>query len=260
MPVLLIIGGLVLVYVLRQQAGTPALVQQQQAAQFSQQFQAIGTPQPIAVNSTDQAVTGGLATAAKMDPEPITRGILSLATSISSVFTAAHEAALKKEASTLNNVNPTFLNEVVQTMAALNRGEISEGQAVGYLQQAQADYYTTVEGIIRGRWPYQGSQFPEPTWADSYENRGGPFGSSSKNPDSHAPDPCNAACVLGHYQVERAVVGLTKIIQAGGGSMTIEAFPTNGLIKGTPAVIVGYSRPGNTASIAVQNLFQRLGL
>lgn len=178
----------------------------------------------------------------KAEAVPIIGIVASIGSQIASAFTQAHVAAMKKEAGTINAALPNFIKQVQQVMDALEQNALTEADAIAYLQQAQDDYYTTVSGIIHGQWQYQGSEFPEPTWADSYKSRSGPFGSSSKNPDSHAPDPCNAACVLGHYMVERTVVGLTKIIKAGGGTMVIESFPNNGMIQGTPAVQISYQR------------------
>lgn len=213
----------------------------------------------LGIDATDSEVTMGLTDTAKATASvPIVGQLAGIAAQISGLFTAGHAAAVSKEATTLNNANPAFLNEVQQTVTALNQGAITPAQAIAYLQQAQSDWYTSVGPIIKGRWPYAGSQFPEPTWADSYGSRSGPYGSSDPNPDSHAPNPCDASCVLGHYFVERTVVGMTKIINAGGGSMSIEAFPNNGAIRGTPAVSITYTRPSSASPTS--GLLQSLGL
>ncbi len=210
---------------------------------------------PISTNTTDAQITSGIGTALKHDPDPtgISQSVLGVADQISGLFTQAHQAALAKEANTLNNATPTFITQVEQVVTALNQGGITETEAISYLQQAQSIYYETVSTIIRGRWVYAGSQFPEPTWSDSYQNRSGPFGSKNPNPDSHAPDPCNAACVVGHYFIERTVVGLTRIIKAGGGTITIEASPQNGQIRGTPSVTITYVRYSTAANTSLQH-------
>ena len=175
---------------------------------------------------------------------PVVGPILSqLASSIENIFGSAHAAAVQNEAAELNTANPTFMTNVQAIVAALNADQLSPSDALTLLQQQETQWYSAVSSIEKGRWTYVGSQYPEPTYADSYANRSGPYGSSSANPDSHAPSTCNASCVLGHYFVERTIVGLTKVINAGGGSVTVETFPANGAIKGTPAFVLTYKVP-----------------
>lgn len=158
---------------------------------------------------------------ASKDPEPISRAILSGIATIAGLFGAAHAAAMKKEAQTLSAAVPQWRELTFQTVQAYNSGQIDANQAIDYINQAMDVWRTQVAPIKRGNWPYRGSQLPEPTFADSYADRSGPFGSSNKNPDSHAPDPCNGACVLTHYMVEREAL-LLKQAFASGQSVTIE--------------------------------------
>jgi len=254
-PGIIIGGAVIALFLSRARSGNSSGVASNLAS-----VEAAGIPRSIGLNTTDQQVTGGLVKAAAVDPEPITKSILAGAAKISGFFTAAHQRAVAKEAATLNNANPIFLNSVQQVVDGLNAGVLDSGTASNYLDQARDNYYATVQSIIKGHWPYQGSEFPEPTWADSYEHRTGPFGSHDSNPDSHAPDPCNAACVLAHYLVERTVYGLKKVIAAGGGQVVVEPFPNNGVIKGTPLVVFSYNRATGGLGPTLAGLFQRLGL
>jgi hypothetical protein len=146
---------------------------------------------------------------------PVVGGIVS---SIVGIFGAAHAQAVKVEAQTLSSAAPqwrSLLNSIVTTY---NTGQIDATEASSYVDQAVQIWNTQVQPIKRGDWPYLGSQLPEPTYADSYQNRSGPYGSSNRNPDSHAPDPCNGACVLGHYLVGREALLLKRAFAAGGNS------------------------------------------
>lgn len=244
LPVILIGGGLVALYFLRQpaaaSAGTPDQLFQQE------RFQAIGTPPALTPNTTDAQITGGLAAAAAHDPEPISKGVLTIATKISSFFTQHHQDAMKREGITLNNATPSFLQGVQYVFDGLNQGAISQSQAVEYLKQLQADYESTTSSVRRDN----GQCIP----GCSYD--GHSYGSTHC---CNSGSQCNAACCIRCGLVVPAVKNLTALIAAGGGRYTVAPFPTNGYIKGTPAVTFTYMPP-NSGSVAVQGLFARLGL
>lgn len=242
MLLVLVVGGLAALYLLSR----PPAVQPAGQTAFRGFPQAIGTPQALNPNTTDQQITGGLTAAANHDPEPISRGILTLGAEIAGVFTQAHQAAMKREGATLNAATPTFIKELQYTFDALNQGAISEGQALDYLRQAQADYELTTQGVRHDN----GQCVP----GCAYDGRS--YGATHC---CSTGSSCNAACCIRCGLVVPAVENLSAIVKAGGGRYTIAPFPTNGYIQGTPAVSFSYLRMG-AGSMLLHDLFSRLGL
>lgn len=157
---------------------------------------------------------------------------------IVSLFTGDHAAAVAKEASTLNNAIPTFVNEVKTVMTAVNAGQITPTQAVGYLQQAQSIYYTTVAGIIKKGGPCV------PSCAIGTESSAGqPAGWISTEPECcNTSGTCNASCCIGCYLVEPTITALTTLINSDeAGSYTIPSAQQNGKINGSPLVPITYT-------------------
>ena len=150
---------------------------------------------------------------------------------IGGLFTKHHAEAVAKEGQTLNLNTPNFLNAVVDTMNALNGGQISESDAMSRLDAAQSTYYSSVSGIIKK----SGQCKPD---AADHGDRLHTDGMST----------CNAACSIGCRIIEPAIYNIKKLIQAGGGSYTVPETPNNGAIAGTPSFTVSYSR-GSTGGV-----------
>jgi len=171
-------------------------------------------------------------------------GIAVLATVVG-MIAQHHQIALANEGKVLNTTDPNALAAFVLVVQAVINGEITSiAEAQMYTQQIVADWYGQVKSIQRGMWTYQGEQFPEPSYADSYASRTGPYGSSSTNTDSHAPDPCNAACVVGHYFIERGAfvtLAAAKDILAGNHNIsTFPVLPPHDTQSGVPQIQVMY--------------------
>lgn len=192
----------------------------------------------MSATSTAEIIgTQTLAKASQLDPEPISKSILGIAAQVVGLFSAAHQAALAREASTLNNATPTFIQEVQAAMSALSDGAISQSQAIAYLQQAQSDYYATVGGIIK-----KGGPCVAKCVIGAQSNIGKPEGWISTEPICcNNSGTCNAACCIGCYLIEPTVAALTEIIKEGTGTYTIPSSQSNGAIKGTPLVTITYS-------------------
>lgn len=152
---------------------------------------------------------------------------------IVSLFTASHAQAVAQEGQTMNQATPNFLNTVQQIMSALNAGQISPTAAISALQSAQSAYYSAVASIIHKG----GACTPAPHGLALT----GCCNSSST---------CNAACCVGCCVIEPAVLNITEIIQAGGGSWTIPSTQNNGAIAGTPSVTVSYNGSQGTGGIS----------
>ncbi len=162
---------------------------------------------------------------------PVVGPILSqLAGTVIGIFGASHSAAVAQEASTLNTASPAFLSQCQAIMAAAENDQITSTQAITYLQQAQATYYSTVAGIIHG------AHSCTPTCAYT-------GGSSQPVHYCSTSGSCNAACAIACILIEPTVRALTAILKAGAGSYTTPPTPNNGAIQGTPAVQFNYSAP-----------------
>lgn len=189
------------------------------------------------VDPTDSEVTQGLATASKATSAiPIVGQLTGLATSIASLFTASHQAAVAKEASTLNNAQPNFLTDVTQTMTALNQGAITPAQAMAYLQDAQDDYYATVSAIIKKGGPCRPP-------SDTSDPKGTTYCNIREEDwaDCATAGPCNASCAIGCGMIEPTVSELTAMIQKGGGTFVVPPSLQNGAIQGTPSITITYT-------------------
>jgi hypothetical protein len=170
---------------------------------------------------------------------------IGIVSTVIGMISQHHAIALANEGKVLNTTDPNAFAAFVLVIQAVINGEISTAEeAQTYLTTIVNDWYGQVSGIIRGKWSYVGSQFPEPTYADSYASRTGPYGSSSTNPDSHAPDTCNAACVIGHYFIERgAMIALAAVKDILSGNHNIATFPVlppHDTQSGVPQIQVMY--------------------
>lgn len=250
MTAVLILGGVAALWYMleRQQAEIASLIGTNKGTTSATQsassvsMQVGSTVASVTANSTDAQITQGFQKALKVDPDPtgISQGLLAIGSQISGIFTAHHADAMKKEAATINSALPTFLKEVQAAMIGLGQGAITEAQTLAYIQQAQTDYYTTVNanGVMKKSGTCTVA-------ADGV----GP-GKLDHYGCATTANPCNAACCLGCDVVEPGVRGLTKIIKAGGGTYTVPAGKGNGAIQGTPSFTFNYQRPSAAAAAA----------
>ena len=163
---------------------------------------------------------------------PIGMAIGAAVGMIASLISGHHAGALQKEAGSLSQAMPAFLQQLEATMDALNSGQISASAAISALQGAQSSYYAAVSGIIKKSGSCR-------TAANGLDP-----GATDKYGCSTTSDPCNAACCIGCNIVEPAVRNLTAIIQAGGGSYTtvpLSVNKDNPAIGTAPAVTFSYN-------------------
>src|SRR5208282_5883519 len=106
--------------------------------------------------STTQTVEGaGISALAAI---PVVGSFLApIASIVTNFLGAAHQAAVIKEASTINNALPVFVQTIQQIMQAANSGEFTPTQTLRYLQQAQSNYYSAVASIIKKGAPCAGN-------------------------------------------------------------------------------------------------------
>jgi hypothetical protein len=176
-----------------------------------------------------------------------------------------HQQAMQQEARVLDTTLPMILEALVLVCQAAILGEItSVAEAKTYTQEIVNDYYLQVKGIQRGTWNYLLSQSEDPALlvcaglepASAVPNmnqsgeffgemEGNWFGSST--PGDTMPNPCNAACVYGHYHIERDEAIVLLVVQAildgKHGIMTFPEIPQNSInpgITGVPRIQMLY--------------------
>lgn len=200
-----------------------------------------GTTSVLAVSTTLGAATLGIGLA------------IGVASTIVGMINAHHQAALAAEGKALNDSEPRMENAMVLVLQAVLVGEIaSAAVAQQYLLQIVKDWYAEVKGIQRGTWPYHmniaGPSGPPSAQTDvsmTYDNS---YLSKEKAPDQpfHAwkPDPCNAACVIGHYFTERnaqlTLNAVNDALAGNHGQLVFPEIPAYQTQTGYPEIMVTY--------------------
>jgi hypothetical protein len=127
---------------------------------------------------------------------------------IVNLFGKKHQAAVAAEAQALNSAVPAFMQGLVAVFNQLNAGGISPADAKSACDQLVAQYYSAVASVIK---------------------KGGPC---SQNANCGAvvnakgvPSiiPCNGPCAVGCVDVERFACRAKKLIDQGGGTISLSA-------------------------------------
>jgi hypothetical protein len=166
---------------------------------------------------------------------------ISVVGTVIGMINAHHQAALANEGKVLNSTDPNALQAFVLVAQGCINGEItSVAEAQTYCHQIVQDWYSQVKSIQRGMWPYTGQKMSL-DYASVWNH--GP-GSHDPSPDAHPPDPCNGACVIGHFFIERTafiVQDTVKDILAGNhGTMVFPAIPPHETQSGVPEIRMIY--------------------
>jgi len=170
-----------------------------------------------------------------------------IASSVLSFIGASHAAAVAKEAQTINQCLPQWINSVVGTMNALSMGEITEADAINALNVANATYVTCVHPVMTidkacssdtGACEIGGA--PSNTFPQPKQSIG--LGLTT-SPVCCNTSKCNAACCILCSVVTPSTQGLIAIINEGGGTWVINPTQQNGAIAPTPAVTITYKKP-----------------
>lgn len=153
-------------------------------------------------------------------------------------ITAHHKQALAAEGKALNDATPRMIQTFALIVQAVVRGQITtQAAANAYADQTVSAWYGEVQPIQRGHWPFNGDMSADydTVWIRRTQKPGN---------DYHAPDPCNAACVMGHFFAERnafLVKYATRDILAGNhGSVVFPAIPAYATQQGYPQTAVTY--------------------
>lgn len=120
-----------------------------------------GSPGTAVLGTTfkvETGVIGGLRLGAAVDPEPISKGILTGVAAIFGGFTAHHAAAVATEQQTLCGVTNAFNYTMNQLETALTSGQITAVQASAVLENAFNQLNPNLAAIRSGQnaaWGYQ---------------------------------------------------------------------------------------------------------
>lgn len=156
-----------------------------------------------------------------------------------------HQEALRNEGKVLNTAMPRMLNASVLVAQAAIRKEITTTvQAKKLLDQIVSDYYGEVRPIMHGKWPYTDEDFAKNILPDNTGPGTNNSGARVRREGIIAPDPCNAACYMGHYFVERyakIVLSTTQAILAGQhGLMVLPQVPKHMTQQGFAEITMVY--------------------
>jgi hypothetical protein len=169
-------------------------------------------------------------------------------TTILAAIAAHHKAALAREGQVLNSTDPAMLQALILVAQATIFFEINSlAEAKQHTDTIISDWYNQVRSIQRGTWHYRG-----------YQNIGAFIGSPfatiyAQHPeqvppdpfdDAHGPNPCNGACSVGHYFVERnaAIVlqGISDILAGNHGELVLPELPAHETQNGFPEIRLAY--------------------
>lgn len=206
---------------------------------------ALGATMGIGMAVGATAEGGALATGTALGSAiPIAGVGIVIAGAIIGMLRAHHAAALAAEGKALNDADARAMNAFVLVLQGVLVGEISDlATAQGHLDTIVSDWYGEVKHVQRGTWHYTGQDLTadyQKVWIRRTQPARGAPGFS----DYHAPDPCNGACVMGHFFIERGrLLVLAAANDALGGNhgvLVLPAIPAHQTQSGFPEVRAVY--------------------
>lgn len=170
---------------------------------------------------------------------PLIGTAIGVVSTVLGLIAAHHKAALAKEGQVLNQADPRLYTTFGLIIQGIMNGEItSVGQATAIAKQAVTDYQTAVASVKRGSWAFSGTDMSadyQTVWIKRTQKPGS---------DYHAPDPCNAACVIDHFFAQRGAflvtAAATDIFAGKHGVMVLPAIPPHATQSGMQEVDVYY--------------------
>jgi hypothetical protein len=167
-----------------------------------------------------------------------------IAGSILNIIDKHHAAALAAEGKALNDATPRMIQTFAMIVQAAATGEIrDQGTANDLADKTVALFYGEVKPIQRGNWPYTGKDMTA-DYVKVWLKRFQPPANAPGYSDYHAPDPCNAACVIGHFFAERNAwlvkYAVADILAGNHGVVTFPQIPAYATQQGYPEMDVSY--------------------
>lgn len=118
-----------------------------------------------------------------------------------SIISKHHQAAVAKEAQTLDQTIPVARQRQVLICQAAIRGEINYTQAVALVQQLISDAEKMMSVVQKGSWKWNPS-FNDSSAGFKVGAHSNTWGMNQSSPNAHAPSVCNSACWYSHFIVE----------------------------------------------------------
>lgn len=175
---------------------------------------------------------------------PVVGAVIGIGLGIYEMISQHHKAAMAAEGKALNDATPRMVQTftlIVQAVMAKEIRDVNTAQSL--CDQTVAAWYGEVKPIQRGTWHYTGADMTadyDKVWVKRTQPPQGAPGYS----DYHAPDPCNAACMMGHFFAERnsfVTMAAVKDILAGKhGTATFPTIPPYATQQGYPQVQITY--------------------
>lgn len=178
---------------------------------------------------------------------PIVGAVVGIGLTIYGLIAQHHKQALAAEGKALNDATPRAIQTLVLILQAAIAKEItSVSAAQSLVDQTIAAYYGEVRPIQRGTWHYLDTDYAaNQTYVNSWKaSAPGVQHTQDALRSNWPPDPCNGACVVGHYFVERGgkvTMEAVKNIVAGlHGTAFFPEVPPHETQQGFPTVTVAY--------------------
>lgn len=180
--------------------------------------------------------------------------VLKLGMGLLAAHDLRYKDALNENAAVVQAVG-VFDNDLQAIFAALNAGQVTEQEAIQYLQQTSQQY-----------WKYVGQYAGKPGVASRPCGplQGGPVGHGACAKGPLCDKTCTAGCCVGCNDIEAAIANAIATIQAGGGTFGVcEVFPNDKYKNsGRPGYQITYVRPDIATGTAgaVDGFLNSLGL
>lgn len=160
------------------------------------------------------------------------------------MISAHHQQALAAEGRALNDADARMVQAYALILQAVLQGEITDlSTARQHADQIVQDWYGEVRPVRRGTWHYTGQDMSadyQKVWIGRFQPKQGAPGFS----DYHAPDPCNGACVVGHFFTERnellVLAAVSDALNGNHNVLILPAIPPHQTQSGMPEVRVVY--------------------
>jgi hypothetical protein len=208
--------------------------------------QLVGFGSGAATSGVGIAASTGLISASGSLAEavPIAGAVIGIGLGIMNMISAHHKAALAAEGKALNDATPRMVQTFQLIVQAAMNGEItSMTQAQGLVATTISAWYGEVKPIQRGTWHYTGADMSA-DYVKVWQQRVQPPSGAPGYSDYHAPDPCNAACVMGHFFAERngllALYAVQAILAGQHGTVVFPVIPAYATQQGYPQIVVNY--------------------
>lgn len=155
------------------------------------------------------------------------------------MISAHHKQALAREGQALNGADAAAYKGFALVMQAVINGEISDiGTTQAQVSQVQTDWQNEVAPVKRGDWPFDGSDMSadyQKVWIKRTQQAGSQY---------HAPDPCNGACVMKHFFIQRGgflvMAAVNDCLHGNHGALVLPEIPPHETQSGMSAVQVVY--------------------